>query len=229
MPRLVPGSASGSLPKPRTPGIGDAAVMRAAFASAQAMWKDEFAGASLPYSPARLVFFGEQVSTACGTHGREVGPFYCPADHTVYLNTAFFDGLARAYGLASGFAAGYIVGHEVGHHVQQLLGVHGRVAALNANIRRERTRGRCASSCRPTATRGCGCTRSPGRDELKEGDVADILRAAAIVGDDFRQQKAPGGLTPETWTHGSSAQRTHWVQVGLQEGRPGACDTFSAG
>ena len=97
--------------------------LRASFNSAQDLWRRQFAAAGATYRPGRLVFFDHTVHTACGTQDATVGPFYCPADVTVYLNTAFFGALARAFNLRSGFAAGYIVGHEVGHHVQNVLGL----------------------------------------------------------------------------------------------------------
>jgi uncharacterized protein len=227
MPTLVAGSAQGSLPAPRTPGIGDAAFIRAAFDSAQRMWSHEFQQASLDYRPARLVFFGAQVHTACGVQGHEVGPFYCPADHTAYINTGFFDALGKAYGLSSGFASGYVVAHEVGHHVQQLLDVHERVALADrgdpANANARSVRVELQADCYA----GLWLHTVAARDQLGAGDLADILSAAAIVGDDYQQRRATGTLAPETWTHGSSAQRQHWLGVGLERGRPQACDTFS--
>jgi predicted metalloprotease len=147
----------------------------------------------------------------------------------VYLNTDFFDALAHAYRLDSPFAPGYVTAHEVAHHVQQLLGVHGRVAAANA----QDPAGQNARSVRVELQADCyagvwlhAVARA---GELSQDDVSDILTAAAIVGDDYQRNRAGRELAPETWTHGSSEQRVHWVTTGKLSGLPGDCDMFSAG
>src|SRR5262249_35706385 len=153
-------------------------------------------------------------------------PFYCPADETAYLNTGFFRAIAQRYGLRSGFASGYITAHEVAHHVQHRLGLLGRVRALDATD----PGGRNARSVRVELQADCYAgmwLHTVARDgELSQGDLRDIVNAAAIVGSDYQQRRAGALLTPETWTHGSSAQRVHWLGVGLEQGDPAACDTF---
>jgi predicted metalloprotease len=205
----------------------DAGFLHAAFRSAESVWEREFSSAGAPFQHGQVSFFHTTVRTPCGEQSRETGPFYCPADHGVYLNTEFFDALARSFGLQSRFAAGYVTGHEVGHHVQQLVGTLQRVAAANqtdpdgANARSVQT------ELQADCYAGIWLHTVSAAGQLTDADVADILRAAAVVGDDFQRNQAGVDLAPETWTHGSSAQRQHWLSVGLREGRPAACDTFN--
>jgi predicted metalloprotease len=210
-------------------GTGGSAFLRAVFDDVQAMWKREFAAAGIPYTPARLTIFRDEVDTACGTQPATVGPFYCPADHGVYLDTRFFDALSRQVGVRLGdFAQAYVIGHEVGHHVQVLLGISRRVAMAD----QQDPAGKNARSVRVELQADCfaGIWKHSAyqRDELTAANFEDALRAAAVVGDDFQQASATGTITPETWTHGSSAQRQHWLTVGFQRGEPAACDTFAA-
>ncbi len=224
MPPVPFGGVANRLP---APGIGESRFMRAAFDSSQALWRRQFAAADLAYEPAHLVFFHTRVSTGCGPQGDSSGPFYCPADHTVYLNTDFFDSLGRTFGIESPFAAGYIVGHEVGHHVQQQLGTLAQVnrlaeedpAGVNGRSVRVELQADCYAGVWLHSVSRAG--------ELTRGDVRDILTAAAVVGDDFQRQRAGRPLEPETWTHGSSAQRQQWLSRGKESGRPALCDTFA--
>jgi predicted metalloprotease len=202
------------------------AFLRSSFDSAELLWQQMFDAADLQYEPARLTFFNTAIDTACGHQTAQVGPFYCPASHGVYLNIDFFRVLARRFGLRSPFAPGYVTAHEVAHHVQQLLGLHARVARANA----EDPDGTNARSIRVELQADCYAgiwlhyVQRAGR--LSDDDIADILRAAAVVGDDFQRNQAGVELAPETWTHGSSAQRVHWVSRGKNSGRPADCDTF---
>jgi predicted metalloprotease len=206
----------------------DAAFLRAAFDSAQQLWQRQFTGAGVPFQPGHLVLFHTQVHTPCGVQSPEVGPFYCPASATVYLNTDFFDALAAQHGLQSGWAAGYVTAHEVGHHIQTLLGVLQRNAALeqadpagiNARSVLVELQADCYAGVWLHELRGVGA--------LSESDVQDIVNAAAIVGDDFQRNQAGRALEPETWTHGSSAQRVRWLRRGMESGAPATCDTFSS-
>jgi predicted metalloprotease len=208
-------------------GTGGSAFLTAVFNDAQAMWKREFEAAGAQYTPARLTIFRDEVHTACGTQSAKVGPFYCGADHGVYLDTRFFDALSRQVGVHLGdFAQAYVIGHELGHHVQLLLGISHRVAAAN----QQDPAGTNARSVRVELQADCfaGIWKhsSYQRGEISDNAIADALNAAAVVGDDFQQRGATGTITPETWTHGSSAQRQHWLTVGFEQGRPAACDTF---
>jgi uncharacterized protein len=228
--RLPKVPAASTPTHPTSPnGTGGDAFLRAVFDDVQAMWQREFEQIGVHYVPARLTIFRDEVHTACGTQPATVGPFYCPADHGVYLDTRFFDALGQQVGVRLGdFARAYVVGHEVGHHVQVLLGISHRVALAD----KQDPAGTNARSVRVELQADCfaGVWKhsSYQRDELTAQDFEDALRAAAVVGDDFQQRAAGGTITPETWTHGSSAQRQHWLTVGFEEGRPGACDTFAA-
>jgi uncharacterized protein len=204
----------------------EAGFLHAAFRSAESVWEREFAGAGTQYRHGKVSFFHNTVRTPCGDQTRETGPFYCPADEGVYLNTAFFDALARAHGLQSGFAAAYVVGHEVGHHVQWLLGTLQRVAAADKSDPSGKNARSVQTELQADCYAGVWLHSVSAAGQLSDADIADILRAAAVVGDDFQRNQAGVDLAPETWTHGSSAQRQHWLSVGLKEGRPAACDTF---
>jgi uncharacterized protein len=220
------GDAAGSV---AAPSAGTSATfLRNAFESAQGLWRQKFGNAGLDYQPARLILFHTAVSTACGHQTAQTGPFYCPGDHTVYLNTDFFDALGRRFGLDSPFVPGYVTAHEVAHHVQQLLGLHHRVAVANA----EDPGGTNPRSVRVELQADCYAgiwlhfvSRA---GQLTQADVTDILRAAAVVGDDFQRNQAGVELAPETWTHGSSEQRVHWLGVGKDSGLPADCDTFGS-
>jgi hypothetical protein len=226
---VVPGPTT-STEHPSSPnGTGGDAFLRAVFDDVQAMWAREFAAAGEHYTPATMTIFRDEVDTACGTQPATVGPFYCPADHGVYLDSRFFDALSRQVGVHLGdFARAYVIGHEVGHHVQVLLGISQRVHAAN----QQDPAGENARSVRVELQADClaGIWKHSAyhRDELTAADFEDALRAAAVVGDDFQQASATGTIRPETWTHGSSAQRRHWLTVGFEEGQPAACDTFGS-
>jgi predicted metalloprotease len=208
---------------------GESAFLTSVFHDAEAMWMREFAAAGVDYTPARLTIFHDEVHTACGTQTASVGPFYCPADRGVYLDTRFFDALGQSVGVRLGaFARAYVVAHEVAHHVQVLLGITGRVRAVDE----QDPAGRNARSVRLELQADClaGIWKHATyeRGQLTDEDFADALRAAAVVGDDFQQRRATGTIAPEDWTHGSSAQRQHWLTTGFESGEPGACDTFGS-
>jgi predicted metalloprotease/mono/diheme cytochrome c family protein len=226
-PPVEAAGAAGDLPQPTSTNVGDPRVQRAAFESAQSMWRDEFHAVRAPYDDAHLVFFHTLVHTPCGVHNIQTGPFYCPPAAGVYLNEDFFDALARAYGLRSPFAASYVTAHEVGHHVQQLLGVHARVARENADDPDGENARSVLVELQADCYAGIWLHTVAQRGELSDADLEDILRAAAIVGDDFQRERAGAELAPETWTHGSSAQRTHWLKTGYRTGDPAQCDTFA--
>jgi predicted metalloprotease len=200
----------------------------AVFTDAQSQWQKVFAAAGLTYRPARMVLFSSAVHTGCGTETSEVGPFYCPADHSVYLDTAFFDEMERRYGVSGDFAMAYVVAHELGHHIQAVTGLTAQVAQLGqanpalANALSVRT------ELQADCYAGVWAHSTYERDLLEPGDLSEALTAAAAVGDDFLQQAATGTVSPEQWTHGSSAQRQQWLTTGFTTGQPSSCDTFAA-
>ena len=196
--------------------------------STEDVWGPLFAEAGSAYSPPQLTLFSGAVDSACGYASAAVGPFYCPADRRVYLDTSFFRELARMGG-AGDFAQAYVIGHEIGHHIQTLLGTS------------EEVRGRQARSSETGANRlsvamelqadcyaGVWAHHANRRDRVLEpGDVQEGLAAAAAIGDDTLQRNAGRRITPDAFTHGSSAERRRWLEAGLQSGRPEACDTFA--
>jgi predicted metalloprotease len=210
-----------------TPGRTDPRFLRASFDSAQELWRRHFAAAGGTYRPARLILFHNAVHTPCGTQPASVGPFYCPPNETVYLNTDFFDALARRFALRRGWAAGYVTAHEVGHHVQTVLGVLQRVAQLDAGDPQNANRRSVLVELQADCYAGVWLHELAGAGRLSDADIEDILRAAAVVGDDFQRNQAGKPLAPETWTHGSSEQRRRWFSRGYEKGTPAACDTFS--
>jgi predicted metalloprotease len=221
------GEAAGSVAAPSA-GISRT-FLRRAFDSAQDLWRQKFAAADLHYRPAHLVFFDAAVSSPCGHQTAQTGPFYCPLDHGVYLNTAFFDALGRQFGLDSPFAPGYVTAHEVGHHVQQLLGLHHRVAVADAQDPGGANPRSIRVELQADCYAGIWLHFVARAGQITQADITDILRAATVVGDDFQRNRAGAELAPETWTHGSSEQRVHWLTAGKESGLPADCDTFATG
>jgi predicted metalloprotease len=228
--RMKAARAGAQAPELASPTAGvDTAFLRAAFESAQSLWQQKFTAAGAQYEPARLIFFHTAIDTPCGRQTPQTGPFYCPAAHGVYLNTDFFDALGRTFGISSSFAPGYVTAHEVAHHVQQLLGLHQRVAQANAQDPGGTNNRSVRVELQADCYAGIWLHALARAGQLSHADVTDILRAAEVVGDDFQRNKAGAELAPETWTHGSSAQRIHWVSVGKDTGLPADCDTFATG
>ena len=179
------------------------------------------------YRVPKLVLFSGQVRSGCGAAETAMGPFYCPADQKVYLDQSFFDELSRRFGAPGDFAAAYVIAHEVGHHVQTLLGISDQVQ--RAQARASKTQGN-AIQVRMELQADClaGVWARANATKLEPGDVEEAMRAASAIGDDTLQRAARGVVVPESFTHGSSAQRTKWFMRGLNEGTIAACDTFNS-
>ena len=189
-------------------------------------------GKQLPnYTAPKLVLFSGQVASACGTASSAVGPFYCPGDQQVYLDTSFFDEMKSRLGGGGDFAQAYVIAHEVGHHIQNLTGVSGKVDALRA--KGENMEGDNGLSVRMELQADCyaGVWANLAQQQyqwLETGDVEEALNTATAIGDDRLQKEARGTVVPDSFTHGTSAQRVRWFRSGFDNGDVGHCDTFAA-
>ncbi len=194
--------------------------------SVQEYWAGELDG----YRQAKTVFFAGAVNTGCGSATSAVGPFYCPADSTIYIDLGFYEQLRTRFGAQGGpFAEAYVIAHEYGHHVENLLGVLERARAGGADT------GPQSSAVRVELMADClagmwakGAVATGYIEELTDADIADGLDAAAAIGDDRIQETAQGRVTPESWTHGSAEQRQRWFLAGYRGANRAACDTFAA-
>lgn len=200
-------------------------------ASTEDVWTTVFRENGRRYDPPRLVLFSGAVRSACGMAGAAVGPFYCPADRQIYIDLAFFRDMERQLGASGDFAQAYVIAHEVGHHVQAEFGIAQRVGQLRARAGEAESN---ALSVRLELQADClagvwARRAHDARGILERGDIEEGLGAAAAVGDDRLQRRARGEVVPESFTHGSSAQRVRWFRAGLSAGDIRACDTFETG
>lgn len=197
-------------------------------ADTEETWKGIFAEANQVYEEPPLVLFSQAVRSGCGTASSGMGPFYCPADHKVYLDPVFFDQLSKRFGAPGDFAQAYVIAHEVGHHVQNLTGVSEQVTAAQ---QRGSEAERNALSVRLELQADCyagvwGNRANRDRKIIEPGDFEEGMRAAASIGDDSIQEMTEGSIHPESWTHGSGDQRQFWLRRGLESGDWTRCDTF---
>jgi uncharacterized protein len=196
--------------------------------STEDVWSELFAAGSRRYEPPELTLFEGAVQSACGYASSAVGPFYCPADRRVYLDTAFFDDLARMGGPGD-FAQAYVIGHEIGHHVQTLSGTAAAVREAQSRVGGGQAANplQVAMELQADCYAGVWAHHANRRDRVLEpGDVEEGLAAAAAIGDDRLQRNAGRRVTPDSFTHGSSAQRREWLLRGLDSGDPAACNAF---
>ena len=202
--------------------------------SVQSYWAREFKASGKQYQEIDTVIFSGQTQTGCGAATADVGPFYCPADKLVYLDLGFFDELHSKFGAKGGpFAQAYVVAHEYGHHIQDLLGTMDKAAqgaqqgATSSSVRLELQADCYAGVWAHSATTTTDDKGQPLFKAITQQDINLGLDAAASVGDDRIQSKAQGRVDPESFTHGTSAQRQKWFTTGYQTGKPASCDTFS--
>lgn len=192
-------------------------------------WNGIFESLGQTYREPTLVLFSGMVQSACGTASSAVGPFYCPADQQLYLDLTFFQQLQQRHGAPGDFAQAYVVAHEVGHHVQNLLGISQRVNELGTGRTEAEVN---ALSVRQELQADCfagmwGHSANVDRQMLESGDLEEALTAASAIGDDTLQREAGQAVMPDSFTHGSSAQREKWFRRGFESGSLEACDTFS--
>ncbi|KQQ60530.1 metallopeptidase [Pseudomonas sp. Leaf129] len=194
-------------------------------------WKQIFQQGGQTYKEPKLVLFSGQVQSACGHATAASGPFYCPADQQVYLDMAFFREMSQRFGAAGDFAQAYVIAHEVGHHVQTLLGVSDQVQ--QARQSGQRMEGANGLLVRQELQADCfaGVWAFNGQKRLnwlEPGDIEEALNAANAIGDDRLQQQGQGRVVPDSFTHGTSAQRVRWFKAGFAQGQIDQCDTFGA-
>jgi predicted metalloprotease len=205
--------------------------VRAILGETEAVWGAYFKDMGKVYTRPKLVLFSGQVGSACGFASSASGPFYCPGDQKVYIDLAFYRQLATEFGAPGDFARAYVIAHEVGHHVQNLLGITdsaaqaerraGRVGANQVSVQIELQADCFAGVWAEQA--------NAARKILEPGDLEQGLKAASSVGDDTLQRRTQGTVVPDSFTHGTSAQRVRWFRRGFNAGKIDSCDTFSAG
>ena len=194
--------------------------------STEQTWAKIFADQGQRYPAPVLNFYEGGVQSGCGSATSAAGPFYCPADRGIYLDTGFFRELATRFGAAGDFAQNYVIAHEVGHHIQNVSGTMEQVRARQSRMSQAEGN---ALSVRVELQADCyaGVWAAQNRDRLDPGDIEEGLRAAEAIGDDTLQRQSQGTIVPESFTHGTSAQRMTWLKRGLDSGNPAVCDTFS--
>jgi uncharacterized protein len=196
---------------------------------AQSVWKQVLPRYGTEYRDARLVLFRNAVQSRCGTMPSAAGPFYCPLDERIYIDLGFYDELRRRFGAPGDFAQAYVLTHEIGHHVQHVLGTDQRVRQIQQSRPSMANELSVRMELQADCYAGVWAHSTEQRRLLDQGDVEEGLRAAAAVGDDRIQEQSTGMVRPESFTHGSSAQRMEWFKRGFQSGSPEACDTFGQG
>ena len=197
-------------------------------ADTEDVWTDIFKQSGSAYRKPTLVLFRGATRTACGTGQSAMGPFYCPGDQKVYIDLGFFDTLKRQLGAPGEFAQAYVVAHEVGHHVQDLLGISGKVDAMRSRLSEADSN---ALSVRVELQADCfagvwAFHAQASRQILENGDIESAMNAAQKIGDDALQRSAGRAVVPDSFTHGTSAQRQRWFMNGIQSGSIKSCDTF---
>lgn len=205
--------------------------VRAVLGDTEDNWRAVFSQAGRQYQDPQLVLFNGQVSSACGYASSATGPFYCPADRKVYLDLDFFREMSQRFSAAGDFAQAYVIAHEVGHHVQTLLGISAKVqAARQSGQRLEGSDGLLVrQELQADCLAGVWAHNAQKRlNWLEPGDIEEALNAANAIGDDRLQRQSRGHVVPDSFTHGTSAQRVRWFKTGFAQGTLNQCDTFAA-
>ena len=200
------------------------AFVATVLAETEDTWNALFAANGRQYQEPELVLFTGETSTGCGFATADVGPFYCPADRRIYIDLSFYNTLERGLNAGGDFAQAYVLAHEVGHHVQNLLGVFQQAAGPGVDANEQSVRTELQADCYA----GVWGNRAQSLGLLDPGDIEEALNAATQIGDDNLQRRQQGYVQPETFTHGTSAQRARWFRLGFDRGDPSVCNTFAA-
>jgi hypothetical protein len=224
--QVTPGPSGSQQRKPEEEQLAD--FVSVVLADTEDTWRALFPKLGETYRDPTLVLFSGAVQSACGFAQAAVGPFYCPADHKVYIDLGFYQDLRERHGAPGDFAQAYVVAHEIGHHVQNLLGISDKVQARRARVGEAESN---ELSVRQELQADClagiwGYHANRARNILEAGDLEEALNAASSIGDDRLQRQARGYVTPESFTHGSSEQRVRWFRRGVETGDVKACNTF---
>ncbi|MDP3163620.1 MAG: neutral zinc metallopeptidase [Reyranella sp.] len=225
-------SSSANRPAQRPASDPEAQFVARVLKSTETVWADIFRDMGRVYREPRLVLFRDATRTECGVGQAAMGPFYCPADQRVYLDLGFFDELAARFRAPGQFPQAYVIAHEIGHHVQNLLGISGKVQEMRQSMSK---RDGNALSVRTELQADCFAGVWANRADQQRGgkmiddrDIEQAMAAATAIGDDKLQRQTQGRIVPDSFTHGSSAQRTRWFRIGLDSGDYKKCDTFRA-
>lgn len=203
--------------------------VRQVLATTEDVWQGQFQAIGQTYAPPRLTLFRGSTPTACGRGEAAMGPFYCPADQRVYIDLAFYDTLRDRLGAPGDFAQAYVIAHEVGHHIQQLQGTSAKLDRMRGRVSEAQYN---AASVRLELQADCFAgiwahDTQQAKGLMESGDLEEALNAASQIGDDALQQQSQGRVVPESFTHGSSAQRMRWFKRGFETGDMSSCDTFN--
>ena len=203
--------------------------MASVLGSTEDVWTKIFQDNGKTYQEPRLVLFSGMTPSACGMGQAAMGPFYCPQDKQVYLDTSFFREMSQRFQASGDFAYAYVVAHEVGHHVQNLLGILPRVMQeRQQSSRSESNELSVRTELQADCLAGVWAAHTQQKGVLEDGDIEEAINAATAIGDDRIQKQTQGTVVPDSFTHGSSAQRVRWFKTGLQSGNVQSCNTFAA-
>ena len=227
VPAVQPGGAG--IPPENDPDADLVAFVDAVQANVQDTWASAFSQAGQRYERAKLTLFTDATQSGCGFAESATGPFYCPADQTVYIDLGFFRELASRFDAPGDFAQAYVIAHELGHHVQNLQGTSGDVQRESQKHPNDANELSVRLELQADCLAGVWGFSAFEQNLLESGDLEEALAATSAVGDDRLQRQATGRVNPDSFTHGSSEQRMKWFKRGYENGDPGSCDTFSGG
>ncbi len=227
MPAMEQGPVKNGVPA----GDAQAQFVSGVLESTEQVWDAEFAAMGLTYEQPRLRLFTTAVQSACGNASAAVGPFYCPGDHKIYIDLSFYNELKDRFNAAGDFAQAYVIAHEVGHHVQNLLGTAAKMEEARRNLSQtEYNRLSVKLELQADFYAGLWANKAQGLKDfrLEAGDIDEALNAANAIGDDKLQKQSQGEVVPDSFTHGTSAQRMYWFKKGFETGNIREGDTFNA-